>query len=283
MTTKWWHETSLAIRAAVEGGQMAKGRNFEMATTKKESIRDVVTAADLAIERHIRGLLAESPYRVVGEELTIESRRELLAKDDPVWVVDPIDGTANYVNGFDYYAISVGLATNNEFLLGAVCLPERTELFSTLGGDRALLNGRIIVHAHRPPSESLIAVSFSGVRGDSLKRQQQFLLFGELNDSSRGCLRLGSAASNLCLTAAGRFQAAYGFDAHIWDVAAGLAVAVRAGCSACITRSDDGLGIDYIVGSRETVSMIRDKSVAIGLLEGSKQQCSKSELVGAAL
>lgn len=250
----------LAIRAAAEGAQLARGRQFEITTTRKESMRDVVTAADVAIERHIRSMLVDSGYGVIGEELSLESRRELLATDKPVWVVDPIDGTANYVNGFDYYAVSVGLATSDDFLLGAVCLPERTELYSTLGKDRALLNGRVITHVHRPPADSLIAASFSGARGDASRREAQFSLFGEMNDRSRGCLRLGSAASNICLTAAGRFQAAYGLDARIWDVAAALAIATRAGCCVWTARSADGLSVDYAVGSQETVALICERA-----------------------
>lgn len=271
MSIAWPQETILAIRAAVEGGQMARGRELGMAPTKKESFRDVVTPADIAVERYIRDQLETSPYTVIGEELSVRESGDLLSKGEPVWVVDPIDGTANYVNGFSYYAVSVGLATKKDFLLGAVCLPERIELFSTLSHDRALLNGRIIVHSHRPPSESLIAVSFSGVCDDLVKREKQFRLFGDLNDRSRGCLRLGSAASNICLTAVGTFQAAYGVDACIWDVAAALAVAIRAGCSVLINRSDDALNIDYIVGSTDTVAMIQERAISIGLFKGPLQ------------
>ena len=264
MSIAWEQETILAIRAVAEGGRLAKERRFEMAATPKESLRDVVTAADIAIESSIRIALAEMAYPVVGEELSPE---RLIASggDSPFWAVDPIDGTANYVNGFDCYAVSVGLVTEREFLVGAVCLPERTELFCTLGKDRALLNGRIISHAHRPPSESLIAASFSGTRGDVSIRERQFRLFGDLNDRSRGCLRTGSAASNICLTAAGRFQAAYGTNAKIWDVAGGLAVATRSGCCVWTARSDDGLSIDYIVGSKDTVAMIREHAMQLGV------------------
>lgn len=265
MSIVWESETMLAIRAAVEGAQLAHGRQFESITTRKESMRDVLTASDLEIERHIRNLLDNSGYGVIGEELSPETQRDLLCADKPAWVVDPIDGTANYVNGFDYYAVSVGLATRDDFLLGAVCLPERTELFSTLGNDRALLNGRVINHVHRVPSESLIAASFSGARDVASRRDAQFSLFGELNDRTRGCLRLGSAASNICLTAAGRFQAAYGIGARLWDVAAALAIAKRAECSVWTTRSADGIGVDFAVGSREVVALIRECAGARGL------------------
>lgn len=268
MSILWESETIQAIRAVVNGAQLAVGRQFESKPTHKESMRDVVTAADLEIEHCIRNLLDDSDYGVIGEELSLEHRRFLLSSEKPFWVVDPIDGTANYVNGLDYYAVSVGLATKDDFLLGAVCLPDRKELFSTLGKDRALLNGRVINHVHKVTSESLIAASFSSVRGDSDKREAQFSLFGELDEKSRGCLRLGSAASNICYTAAGRLQASYGFDARIWDVAAAIAIATRAGCSVWTARSVDGLSVDYAVGSREAVALICERAVVRSLING---------------
>lgn len=268
MSILWESETIQAIRAAVKGAQLAQGRQFENNLTHKESMRDVVTAADLAIEHYIRSLLDNSDYGVIGEEFSLESRRSLFSPDKPFWVVDPIDGTVNYVNGFDYYAVSVGLATTDDFLLGAVCLPDRKELFSTLGKDLALLNGRVINHVHKSTSESLIAASFSSAGGDSAIREAQFSLFGELDEKSRGCLRLGSAAANICYTAVGRFQASYGFGARIWDVAAALAIAARAGCSVWTSRSVDGLSVDYAVGSREAVTLIRERAGVRRLING---------------
>jgi myo-inositol-1(or 4)-monophosphatase len=269
MNIQWKSETALAMLAAAEGGRIALGRPAAPVERTKESARDVVSSVDLMIEQHIRAVLAESGHKVIGEEQELECAYPL-EMEGPVWVVDPIDGTANYVNGMDYFAVSVGLCRGKDFLVGAVCLPSKTELYCTLGEHRSLLNGRTLIHAHRGPDNALVAASFSGTIGDQAHRQRQYLAFGEINDATRGCLRLGSAAANLCLTAAGRLQAAYGFRARVWDVAAGLAIAAGAGCKVVLAASKSTAHVDYVVGSRDTVSMIHELCLKHGLME---EQC----------
>ena len=266
MKIPWENETALAMRAAVEGGRLALERPFSLDARHKESARDVVTSVDLAVEKYIRDLLSESGYPVMGEEGADEPNSPLLS-EHAIWVVDPLDGTANYANGMDYYAVSVGLCGKGRFLLGAVCLPKATELFCTLGENRALLNGRDLNHEHRLPADSLVAASFSGGIDDPDHRELQYRVFGKINYKTRGCLRLGSAASNICFTAAGRFQAAYGFRAGVWDVAAGLAVAIGAGCRALVASSGADTYVDYIVGSRDTVAMIHEVCVHDNLMQ----------------
>ena len=126
------------------------------------------------------------------------------------------------------------------------------------------MNGRLLRHLHRPPREALVAASFAS---GPENRARQYELFGEINDRTRGCLRLGSAAANICLAAANRLQAAYGLDAKLWDVAGALAVAIGAGCQVDVAPSRSGLGLDYIVGSSETVLTIRDLWRSKGLTE----------------
>lgn len=269
MNIQWKNETALAMRAAAEGGRIALARPVALGERTKESARDVVSSVDLMIEQHIRDVLAESGHQVIGEEEEGDCTYPLPGTA-PVWIVDPIDGSANYLNGLDYFAVSVGLCRGRDFLVGAVCLPARTELFCTLGENRSLLNGKTLVHEHRAPRNSLVAASFSGSVGDQALRQCQYLAFGQVNDATRGCLRLGSAAANICLTAAGRLQAAYGIRARVWDVAAGLAIAAGAGCKVVLAASKSASHVDYVVGSRDTVSMIHELCVQNGLME---EQC----------
>lgn len=261
----WEHETMLAVRAAIEGGRMAHDFASQLNVRTKESARDVVTAADLAVQRHVFNVLSASKYGAVGEEDT-GHKASPSTTDDPIWMVDPIDGTANYVAGLGLYATSVGLCRGVEFLLGAVCIPTERELFCTLGQNRALLNGKTLTHDHRAPGSSLVAASFSGATGNPAGRQAQYNVFGQINDRTRGCLRLGSAAVNICFTAAGRLQAAYGTQAPLWDVAGALAVAIRAGCRCVVSASATAQRVDYAVGSRDTVEMIRELCVQNGLM-----------------
>ena len=133
----------------------------------------------------------------------------------PFWAVDPIDGTVNFINGLDIFCISVGLCQESQFMLGAVAFPRSQKLYCTIGSDDAFLNGKPLQYHPRNIDEALIAVSFSGKKVDTTKRNKEYQLFGEINDISRGCTRFGSAAANICFTASGELQAAYGFNAKM--------------------------------------------------------------------
>ena len=183
----------------------------------------------------------------------------------PYWAVDPIDGTVNFINGLDIFCISIGLCQENSFLLGAIAFPLYRKLYSTMGPEAAFLNGKSLIHKHREIEEALISASFSGKNLDSKKRNNEYALFGEINDLSRGCLRLGSAAANICFTASGELQAAYGFNAKIWDVAGAISVATASGCSSIIEISKESNSISYIVGSKTIVSKIHKMSIDKGL------------------
>jgi myo-inositol-1(or 4)-monophosphatase len=219
----------------------------------KESLRDIVTDFDTRIEKVIFEILQASGHKIIGEE---SFSGEFDTPGEPVWVVDSIDGTANFVSGMPLYAASVGLCQNEKFLIGAVGLPATKELFFTHGDSAAFLNGKLLSPTPTDMKNALIAVSFSGAKGEEEFRRREFQLFGTINDSSRGCLRLGSAATNICYVALGRLQAAYGFQAQIWDVAAGLAIAERAGCQLHTMRRKNSTKIDYIVGAPDVVKEI---------------------------
>lgn len=258
----WEQESELAISAVLEGGYIASQPTASLNIQTKESARDIATAVDLEVERALIDILACSPYPIIGEE----SASEGSYLEGPTWVVDPIDGTANFVHGLDYFAISVGLCHGLDFLTGAVYLPRLEQLYSVAEGT-AYLNDTAIMHEHQPFRQSLVAVGFANYVHDPAHRALQYETFGILNDQTRGCLRLGSTAVNICFAAAGRVQAAYGLQAKIWDAAGALAVAIAAGCKVMVAPCDDQHSIDYIVGSHDTVEAIHQLCVAKGLMD----------------
>ena len=265
MNIKWENETGLALRAVAEGGRLAANQHADLATESKGNFRDIVTEADRAVERLIRDILAVTGFPMIGEEGDGTSAFPL-SHETPVWVVDPIDGTTNYANGLPTYCVSVGLCQGAAFLAGAVCLPKMGELFNTLGDDRAMLNGRFMTHKHKALKESLAAASFPAISADDGGSHAAFYrLFGEIDGRTRGCLRTGSAAINLCYAAVGRLQAAYGLRAKIWDVAGGLAIARSAGCKMRVEPNADGT-VNYVVGSTEAVEMIYDACRQAGFM-----------------
>ncbi len=258
------NETKLAIEAVMEGERICNLSYSPEIVNIKESLRDISTIVDLEIEKSIIAKLSESKYPILAEE-TSHNMKSIIDPIKPYWAVDPIDGTVNFINGLDIFCISIGLCQDNAFLLGAIAFPLHRKLYCTLGPDAAFLNGKSLRHNHRKIEEALISVSFSGEKSDSEKRNNEYKLFGDINDLSRGCLRLGSAAANICFTASGELQAAYGFNAKIWDVAGALSVAIAAGCSSVINISKKSNSISYIVGSETIVSEIHQMSIEKGL------------------
>jgi len=160
--------------------------------------------------------------------------------------------------------VSAGLCVGSAFAVGAVCLPALTELYFTQDDQISYLNGRPQKVAPALYEKSLIAVSFSGKRGDPEARKRQYQVFGALNDETRGCLRTGSAAINICYVSANRLQAALGYAAKLWDVAGALAVARCAGAELFVKPSQYGEGVDYIVGSPAVVAAVRARCSAKG-------------------
>jgi myo-inositol-1(or 4)-monophosphatase len=260
-------EAALALKAVSEGARIVGDRPERVSVTTKQSFRDVVTEFDKKIERRVGEILAESGYPVVGEESFDEtSARE---PSGMFWAVDPIDGTANFVAGIPYYGISVGLVRGGtDARVGAVALPALRELYFTHGDEVAFRNGKALPPIDRRDlAQSLVAGGFAGPKGDEKERALLYKLFGELNDRSRGALRLGSAAANLCYVASGQLQVAYGFNASIWDVAGGLAIAGRAGCVVRCARAPGKARVHYLAGGETAVSEALEVIRKVGLGE----------------
>jgi myo-inositol-1(or 4)-monophosphatase len=155
------------------------------------------------------------------------------------WIVDPLDGTTNYVHGVPHYCVSLALERNGRLLVGAVYDPVLNECFTAVEGRGAWLNGRPI-HVSRVSalSESLAAVGFPpNVSPD----QPDLRLFLAMIPQCQGIRRTGSTALNLCNLAAGRFDVYWSYSAHVWDVAAGVLVVREAGGCVTSPTGDDFL------------------------------------------
>lgn len=255
MTRNWLEESEVALKAAVLGAEILEDKYKDVAILgKKESQRDIVTNVDIEIEKQISVLLKTTRYRIVGEET---AQKVDIDRKGYRWFIDPIDGTANFVAAIPYYAVSVGLASALKFTVGAVVVPSLKEMFFTIGTEGSYMNGKALKVGSARLKDSLIAVAFSGSSSDEEQRQREYETFGLLNDSSRGCLRLGSAAVNICYVSAGRLQAAYGIGNKIWDVAGALAIASQAGCHV-YTEWYTGTRISYVVGARDVADALAE-------------------------
>jgi myo-inositol-1(or 4)-monophosphatase len=186
---------------------------------------DLVTDADLASQKAIYELLGRRfpDHGFLGEE--DPSGPERLGPDaPPTWIVDPIDGTTNYVHDCPLYCISIGLQVAGELVVGVVYDPSRQEMFAAALGQGAWLGGRRLQTSSTSQlGESLIATGFP----PDLRGQERTLdWWRHFSLHARSLRRTGSTALNMAYVAAGRFDAYWAFDNHIWDVA-GAAVLVR--------------------------------------------------------
>ena len=236
-----------ALNAVLAGAKMAELAADTRVVNHKGNLRDIVTQTDKDISELLTDKLGASGLPVISEE------GDQLDVPTPgvFWVVDPIDGTVNFSNGLPQFAVSAGLVENGQFRLGLVCAPKLDELYFTLHSEKALLNGRPFSHVHQALDDALVAASFSAKAS-----RPHYDMFQAVNESTRGCLRTGSAALNICWCAVGKLQGAYGFQAKLWDVAGALAIARAAGCEIVVRHQPNSLLIDYFAGSREVVEKL---------------------------
>jgi myo-inositol-1(or 4)-monophosphatase len=196
----------------------------------KSSPTDIVTQTDLDAERLIRGLLQEAtPHAgLLGEEGTAGGATT--AGTRLQWVIDPLDGTVNFLYNVPLFAVSVAAAADGEVVAGAVVDVLRGEVFSAhLGGGARLDGESISVSSCDILPAALIATGFS-YRAE--RRTEQGAIVHQLLPQARDVRCFGSAALELCWVACGRLDAYYERDIKVWDYSAGVLIAREAGAIA---------------------------------------------------
>jgi myo-inositol-1(or 4)-monophosphatase len=216
----------VALQAARRAGSFLleqRPADLGVAATKSSSV-DVVTEMDLASERLITGFLSEHRPAdgILGEE-----GASLEGTSGVRWVVDPIDGTVNYLYGLPAYAVSVAAQKDGETLVGVVEVPARGETFRAVRGQGAFLGDRALRVRPSPPlGQALIGTGFNYVEH---RRRHQAEVARELIPRLRDIRRSGSAAVDLCDVAAGRMDGFFERGLAPWDYAAGELIAREAG------------------------------------------------------
>jgi myo-inositol-1(or 4)-monophosphatase len=199
---------------------------------------DYVTEADLAAQEAIVQLIRS---RHPGHDILAEEGNRTLGSNASRWLVDPLDGTTNFIHGFPVFAVSVALEHENSIVLGAIYDPCRRELFLAQKGQSATLNGRPIqVSTRHEPEQALITTAFPWREKAVLSRYLEGFtqVFARVSDIRRG----GSAALDLAYVACGRCDGFWELGLSPWDIAAGHLLVREAG--GCI--SDFGGGSDHI-------------------------------------
>jgi len=237
---------STCEKAARKGGSILVEMR-DSVTRHEKGPNDFVTEADLASQDAIRDIvLGEFPdHQFVGEETKNALERLALPASGGGrngsfrWIVDPLDGTTNYVHGLPSYAVSVALEQDGQILAGVVYDPNAEECFRASRGCGADLNGKPLKGSDcKRLKEALMAVSLPvKISRDSI----EITRFLEIMHACQSVRRLGSAALNLCYLAAGRLDGYVAGNLKAWDVAAGMLIIQEAGC---LITSIDGSPLD---------------------------------------
>jgi myo-inositol-1(or 4)-monophosphatase len=200
--------------------------------TREKARADLVTDADQASQDAVKAyLLGRFPHHgFLGEEdsvgKSIEDTRPP-ADAPPTWVVDPLDGTVNYVHDVPAYCTSIGLWAGGRCVVGVILDPRQNELFAAATGLGATLNGKPIrVSDTTHLKDALISTGFPY----AVQAQRRNLVaWARVSEHSQALRRTGSTALNLAYVACGRFDGYWAFDNYAWDVAAGACLVAEAG------------------------------------------------------
>jgi myo-inositol-1(or 4)-monophosphatase len=186
---------------------------------------DLVTSVDRGSEEII---IREIHKKYPDHAILAEESGEEASTGDFRWVVDPIDGTTNFVHGYPFFCVSIAVQRREETVAAVVFDPFHGEMFSAIKDQGAFLNqGRVSVSPTPDLSHSLLATGFPYRAGEEW--QHSMALFKGFYSRTHGVRRDGAAALDLCYVAAGRFDGFWEYELNPWDVAAGLLIVQEAG------------------------------------------------------
>ncbi len=219
--------TARVVAIAKEAGTFIRqeAERFTTSSIEYKGLNNLVSYVDKAAEELIVERLTEClpDAGFITEEDTINAAGEVFN-----WVVDPLDGTTNFIHGLPTYSVSIALEQNGELVVGVVYEINRDECFYAWQGGGAYLNGKRISVSHNDElSKSLLATGFPYYDFEKLDR---FLaVFRELTQVTHGIRRVGSAAVDLAYVACGRYEGYFEYNLNSYDMAAGIVLVREAG------------------------------------------------------
>jgi myo-inositol-1(or 4)-monophosphatase len=236
---------------AIEAGTYIFGRINQISPDAIEIkgrhnfVTEVDKAAEVMIINRLKDLVPGAGF--IAEEGTTETRGDVYN-----WIIDPLDGTTNFIHGAPPVAVSIALVENNEPVAGVIYEIWMKEAFYAWKGSKAWLNGKEISVSKTPDiKDSLIATGFPYHNFDRMKGFMDTINY--FFNHTHGVRRLGSAATDLAYVACGRFDGFYEYNLSPWDVAAGVLIVKQAG-----GRVSDFSGGDNFIFGREIVAGNKD-------------------------
>src|SRR5680860_116522 len=199
-------------------------KDFEEET--KDHDNSLVSFVDREAEKIITGGLSDlfPDYGFITEEDTIEQDD----RQEYYWIIDPLDGTTNFIHGLEAFSVSIALSDRrHELVLGLVIDVMKGDVYYAVKGQGAWKNGKKLILSPTPLKQSILATGFPYYRYE--KKQEYLKYLAGFMESCRGIRRCGSAALDMVHVASGIYGGFFEFDLHIWDVAAGALIVKEAG------------------------------------------------------
>jgi myo-inositol-1(or 4)-monophosphatase len=214
-----------AVELATGAAEVIQRHGRGVMVSAKSTVTDLVTEVDRTVERWLTGQIATARP---GDAVLGEESGGHTGTSGVRWIVDPIDGTVNFVLGLPQYAVSVAAEVDGAVVAGAVVNPVSGEVFNArLGGGAWLGDDRLTGPRDVPLARAVIGTGFSY---DAPGRARQITVVAELLPRVADIRRLGAASLDLCAVAAGRLDGYFEAGLNPWDYAAGALIAQEAGC-----------------------------------------------------
>jgi len=209
----------------IESSNILDHRRKKLWSVEVKSKNSLVTEIDKELEQYfvveLEKLIPESGF--IAEEGTADKKGVEFN-----WIIDPLDGTTNFIHGIPAFCASIALMQGKEIVLGGILEFNSGEYFEAVKGQGAFLNGeKISVSETKTLEDSLLATGFPYY--DYEKMENYLLLFKEIMYECRGIRRIGTAALDMAYVSCGRFDAFFEYSLHPWDVAAGIILIQEAG------------------------------------------------------
>jgi myo-inositol-1(or 4)-monophosphatase len=215
----------VGIEAIYNGARVLRNHFGRISQIDQKGVFDLVTEADTESEKQIMETIRKEfpDHAILAEESGVNK-----GTAEYQWLIDPLDGTTNYVHQLPFFTIAIALAVRGNIELGLILNPMDGELYAAIAGKGATLNGKSIkVSSTASVSDSLLVTGFpydfNEIVEPAMKR------FSVCQQASQGVRRLGSAALDMCYLASGRFDGFWEQNLKPWDKAAGAVVAAEAG------------------------------------------------------
>nr|XP_022342100.1 inositol monophosphatase 1-like [Crassostrea virginica]XP_022342101.1 inositol monophosphatase 1-like [Crassostrea virginica] len=220
-----------ARQVALKAGEVVKEAFYKEKEQKtKESYADIVTETDQAVEKLIISLLKEKypTHQFIGEESTAEGKT-VNWTDAPTWIIDPIDGTSNFVHSIPQTCVCIGLSISKQIVVGVVHLPITGQTYSAYKGGGACCNDQRITVSKVKELKKSVVITEAGNSRDPQILATKISNFHRVIEASHGVRMIGSAAVDLCMVASGSGEAYFEYGIHIWDFAAAGIILTEAG------------------------------------------------------